>query len=120
MFRWFDNPFRRPKYPTWNDVPDWNKVNQDMNKVTEDMEKIIPFPETSKTPPMPSTETPKKEPSTVYYRLGITSDNRVSLQVGYSEVTMNSVGVDNLIAQLEMFRDHINNMVHINNMEDEE
>ena len=109
MFDWFSNPFRFRKYPTWKDVPDWNKVNNDMNKVTKDTEKVIPFPETAKTS---ATEMnpPKKEPSVTYYRLGITSDKRVSLQVNYNEIALNSVGIDNLIAQLELFRDHIKSM----------
>ncbi len=49
----------------------------------------------------------KEEPVTTYYRLGITSNGRVSFQMGYSEITMNAGGIDNMIAQLELFRDQI-------------
>ncbi len=54
-------------------------------------------------PPEPK----KEEPTTVYYRLGVAGKNRVSLQMGYSEITMNSAGVQNLIDQLEVFKSQI-------------
>ncbi len=58
--------------------------------------------------PAPKAETPKPEkPAISYYRLGITDNNRVSLQMGYSEITMNRKGVQNLIDQLAVFRDHL-------------
>ncbi len=59
--------------------------------------------------PVPKVEPPKEEekPATTYYRLGITSNGRVSFQMGYSEITMSAGGIDNMIAQLELFRDQI-------------
>jgi hypothetical protein len=102
MFDWFSK-YRRPKYPTWDDVPDWNKVNEDMSKV-------IPFPEVVKTPPMPEVEPPKEKPAHTFYRLGLTDNNRVSLQMGYGEVTLSAVGVDNLIAQLAVFRNQLQDL----------
>jgi len=69
---------------------------------------VVQFPEIPKTevnnpyiPPEP------EKPATTYYRLGITSNGRVSFQMGYSEITMNAGGIDNMIAQLEVFRDQI-------------
>jgi hypothetical protein len=60
------------------------------------------------TLPLPKVEPPKEEkPATTYYRLGITSNGRVSFQMGYSEITMNAGGINNMIAQLELFRDQI-------------
>jgi hypothetical protein len=50
---------------------------------------------------------PPAEPVTTYYRLGITSNSRVSLQMGYSEINMSADGVDNLIRQLQVFRDQV-------------
>ena len=41
------------------------------------------------------------------YSIGMTDDNRVSLHIGYSNVTMNAAGVTNMIHQLELFRDQI-------------
>jgi hypothetical protein len=107
MFEWFNKKYRRPKYPTWDDVPDWNKVNNDMEKVSNDMSKVIPFPEVVKTPTMPEVEPPKEKLSHTYYRLGLTDNNRVSLAMGYSEVTFNAEGIDNLIQQLQVFRDQL-------------
>jgi hypothetical protein len=99
MFDWFSK-YRRPKYPTWSDIPDLNKVNDDMNKV-------IPFPEVVTTPPVPEVEPPKEKPAHTYYRLGLTDNNRVSFTMGYSELTLSAVGVDNLIEQLEVFRNQL-------------
>jgi len=63
---------------------------------------VVKFPEPPKMPP------PKSE-TKVFYRIGVTDDNTVSLQVGYSELTMNRTGVDNLIQQLQVFRDQLTN-----------
>lgn len=101
MFDWFDKTFRPRKYPTWADVPPPN----DMEKIANDMSKVIPFPE--KTPPMPEVELPKEKPAHTYYRLGVTDNNRVSFQMGYSEITMNKTGVKNLIEQLELFMNQL-------------
>jgi hypothetical protein len=54
---------------------------------------------------MPEKETNK--PSQVCYSIGMTDDDRVSLHIGYSNVTMNAAGVTNMIQQLELFRDQI-------------
>jgi hypothetical protein len=40
MFDWFDKTFRRREYPTWKDVPDLNKVYDDMEKEEAKEEKI--------------------------------------------------------------------------------
>lgn len=104
MFEWFNKTFRSPKYPTWDDIPPVN----DMEKLGADMKKIIPFPE-SKNSESPKEGAPAKKESkaVTYYRLGITSDNRVSFQMTHSEITMNSTGVDKLIEQLEFYRNCI-------------
>jgi len=49
-------------------------------------------------------EEKKQKPATTYYRVGLTDDQRVSLQIGYGEITMNPQGVQNLIDQLELFK----------------
>lgn len=68
---------------------------------------VVPFPKPEAVPYVEPPEEPKK-PATTYYRLGLTSDNRVSFQMGYSEITMNAAGIDNMVKQLELFRDMIN------------
>ena len=69
---------------------------------------VYQLPKPKAVPPMPEVEPPKEEkPATTFYRLGITNNSRVSFQMGYSEITMNSEGIDNMIKQLEVFRDQI-------------
>lgn len=97
MFDWFDKTFRRREYPT--------DTRTDMEKIGADMSKVIPFPE--KTPPVPEVQPPKEKPAQTYYRLGMTDTGRVSFQMGYSEITLNRQGIDNLIKQLEVFRDQL-------------
>ncbi len=48
-----------------------------------------------------------KKPDTILYRIGVTDTNRVSFQMGYTEITMNKQGVDNLVRQLAVFRDQL-------------
>jgi len=97
MFDFFDNMFSRRKYSTETEKSDLEKIGADMSKV-------IPFPELKVAPP-PMPEVVK--PAHTYYRLGLTDNNRVSLTIGYCEVTFNAKGVDNLIAQLTLFRDQL-------------
>ena len=99
MFDWFDKTFRRREY-TVDQKTDLEKIGQDMNKV-------IPFPEPKSVPPMPQVQPPKEEPAKTYYRLGLTDNNRVSFQMGYSEITMNKEGVQNLIDQLTVFMNQL-------------
>jgi len=80
----------------------------DLFKKKKMPENVVPFPAPAPKlvePPKPPPE-PEK-PATTYYRLGITTNGRVSFQMGYSEITMNAGGIDNMIAQLECFRDQI-------------
>jgi hypothetical protein len=67
---------------------------------------VVPFPAPQAVPDVVPPKEPEK-PATTYYRLGITSNGRVSFQMGYSEITMNADGIDNMIKQLECFRDQI-------------
>lgn len=77
-------------------------------KKNKDETNVVDFPAPKAVPKMPEVVPPKaEEPATTYYRLGITSNSRVSFQMGYSEITMNASGINNMIAQLELFRDQI-------------
>jgi hypothetical protein len=67
---------------------------------------VVPFPAPQAVPKVEPPKEPEKPVST-YYRLGITNNGRVSFQMGYSEITMNAGGIDNMIKQLECFRDQI-------------
>jgi hypothetical protein len=104
MFDWFDKLFRRREYPTWEDVPAWNKVENDMKTVGDDMSKVIPFP-ALKAAPAPEPE--PEQPAKIFYRLGLTDNNRVAFSLSYGEVTMNGDGVERLIAQLKFYRDQL-------------
>ena len=70
-----------------------------------DYTNVLPFPEQVKTPASPYIESPTKEET--YYSIGVTSENRISLKTGYSTLTMNRKGVENLIQQLAVFRDQL-------------
>lgn len=81
---------------------DWFKGK---NKMPEN---VVPFPgpkEIPKTPYVNPPE-PKPEPKT-YYTFGLTNDNRLSFNMGYTTLTMNSVGVQNLIDQLEFYKNQL-------------
>lgn len=75
-----------------------------------DYTNVVKFPEPKAAPIFPDQvpyyDEPEK-PAVTYYRLGITDNSRVSLAMGYSEITMNVAGVNNMIKQLELFRDQI-------------
>ena len=103
MFDWFKEKYSRPKYPTWDDVPHWNK---DMEKIGQDMSKVIQFPELTAAPTVPK-EVPKDTGGKTVYSVGLTDDGRVSLTMGYSSVTMNAIGVQQLIDQLALFKSQI-------------
>ena len=75
-------------------------------KVMEDTDpkNVIKFPAPKAVPPVPEVQPPKEEPAKIFYRFGITDNNRLAFQMGYSELTMNRQGVQNLIDQLEFFK----------------
>jgi hypothetical protein len=74
----------------------------------KDESNVVKFPESNEGSYPTYVDPPEPEkPATTYYRLGMTSDNRVSLAMGYSEITMNVAGINNMIKQLECFRDQI-------------
>lgn len=100
MIDWFKEKFSRPKYPTWNDVPPIT----DLEKIGQDMSKVIPFPESKS---VPKEEVPKDTGGKTVYSVGLTDNRRVSISIGYSSVTMNSVGIQHLIDQLELFKSQI-------------
>jgi hypothetical protein len=92
---------------TWD--RDWFQKKETVVNDSELPENVVQFPEPKLVPPMPQVQPPKEpeKPVSTYYRLGITNNSRVSFQMGYSEITMNAEGIDNMIKQLEVFRDQI-------------
>jgi hypothetical protein len=69
---------------------DWFKKREYSN--------VLPFPEPKA---VPYIEPPKKEEE--HYSIGVTNDNRITLRIGYTTLTMNQQGAGNLITQLELF-----------------
>lgn len=67
---------------------------------------VVKFPQPDA---VPYVEPPKEKekPATVYYRLGVTDNNRVAFNMGYSEITMNRQGVQNMIEQLTFFMNQL-------------
>lgn len=67
---------------------------------------VVPFP---KPEAVPYVEPPKEKekPATVFYRLGVTDNNRIAFNMGYSEITMNKQGVQNMINQLTFFMNQL-------------
>lgn len=87
---------------TWDkDMFDWFKKDK-----PEGTTNVVPFP---KPEAVPYVEPPKEteKPATIFYRFGITDKNRLAFQMGYSEITMNKQGVQNLIDQLTFFMNQL-------------
>jgi hypothetical protein len=70
-----------------------------------DYTNVVKFPA-----PIP-LDPPAEKPAMTYYRLGITDNNRVSFSMGYSEITLNKLGVEHMIQQLQVFRDQLTDEV---------
>lgn len=71
---------------------------------------VVPFPpskEEAKVPYVVPPSPPKEKEHKTYYMFGLTDDNRVSFQMGYATLTMNAEGVQDLIDQLEFFKNKL-------------
>ena len=67
---------------------------------------VVPFPAPKAVSPV-KPPTPEEKDPTTYYSIGHTDDNRVTLRMGYTTLTMNSQGVQNLIDQLELYQQQL-------------
>ena len=65
-----------------------------------DYSNVVKFPDQ-----VPYVEPPKAEE--LHYSIGITSEDRIALKIGYTTLTMNRKGVEHLIQQLSVFRDQL-------------
>ena len=83
---------------------EWDRKMFDWFKKKDGDSNVVPFPELKSVPKMPETPPPPEKPVTVFYRFGITDNNRLAFQMGYSEITMSKEGVQNLIDQLEFYK----------------
>lgn len=86
---------------------DWDRKMFDwFKKKTPEASNVVPFPKPEAVPYIEPPKEPER-PATVFYRLGVTDNNRLAFSMGYSEITMNRQGVQNLIDQLAFFRDQL-------------
>ena len=97
MFDFFDNMFSRRKYSAETEKSDLEKIGNDMSKVVQ-------FPELKA---VPTPEPEPEKPGRVFYRLGLSDNNRVSLSMYYGEILMNGPGVQRLIDQLEFYKSQL-------------
>lgn len=74
----------------------------------KDKGNVVDFPELKSVPKMPEVKPPKQEePAKIFYRLGLTDNNRVAFSMGYSEITMSKEGVQQMIDQLTFFQSQL-------------
>jgi hypothetical protein len=81
----------------------------DLFKKNKMPKNVVPFPTPKAVEPPKLVEPPKtpEKPATTYYEIGHTTDNRVSIKMGFTTVTMNSQGVQNLIDQLALYQSQL-------------
>lgn len=88
---------------TW-DQRMFNKLFGKKDKLPEN---VVQFPELKSAPPVPEVKPPKaekEEPAKIFYRFGLTDNNRVAFSMGYSEITMNYQGCEQMIEQIRFFQ----------------
>jgi hypothetical protein len=78
-------------------------------KKNDAMSNVYNLPTPKATPPMPEVVPPEPEkPAKIFYRLGLTDNNRVAFSMGgYSEITMNREGCQQMIDQLIFFQSQL-------------
>lgn len=73
---------------------------------------VVKFPESKTIPPMPEVKQPEppkpEEPAKIFYRFGVTDNNRVAFSMGYSEILMTKEGCQQMIDQLKFFQSQLN------------
>lgn len=75
-------------------------------KMVDDGAEVLDFPK-PKAVPYVEPPKPKEEPARIYYRFGMTDNNRVAFSMGYSEITMNREGCQNLIDEITFYMNKI-------------
>ena len=83
---------------------EWMGIKKVMDDT--DPKNVVKFPE-KKIPQLVPPTPPKDPDPKIYYRFGVTDNNRISFQMGYSEITMNKQGCQNLINQLTFFMNQL-------------
>ncbi len=86
---------------------DWDIKMFDWFKNKDKESNVVKFPELKEVPKMPEVQPPKEKDPVTFYRLGLTDNNRVSFQMGYTEITMNHEGCQQMIDQLTFFQSQL-------------
>ena len=89
---------------------DWDiKMFDWLKKKDKESSNVVDFPELKSVPKMPEVAPPKKEEpeGKIFYRLGLTDNNRVAFSMGYSEITMNREGCQQMIDQIAFFQSQL-------------
>ncbi len=77
-------------------------------EIIDEANNVYNLPKPKLVPPMPEVEPPKKEePAKIFYRLGLTDNNRVAFSMGYSEILMTHTGCQQMIDQLTFFQSQL-------------
>lgn len=58
-------------------------------------------------PPEPEVKELKEKDPTIFYRFGVTDKNRVAFSMGYSEITMNKQGCQEMIEEITFFMNRL-------------
>ena len=93
---------------TWDkDMLDFFSKKSKDAYTDEAKDNVYNLPKPKAVPPTP--EVKKEEPAKIYYRLGLTDNNRVAFSMGYSEITMNYEGCQQMIDQITFFQSQLYN-----------
>lgn len=78
-------------------------------KMVKDGADVLKFPELKSVPQVkaPEPEQPKEPEGKIFYRLGLTDNNRVAFSMGHMEITMNREGCQQMIDQLTFFQSQL-------------
>ncbi len=77
-------------------------------KMVKDGAEVLEFPKPKAVPEVAQVEPPKKEePAKIFYRFGVTDNNRVAFSMGYSEILMTREGCQQMIDQLRFFQSQL-------------
>jgi hypothetical protein len=107
-------PFAIPPLGRWLNMRiDWDIKMFDFfrrktaQEFVDDASNVYNLPKPKAVPPTPAVTPPKEEPAKIFYRLGLTDNNRVAFSMGYSEITMNHAGCQQMIDQLVFFQSQL-------------
>ncbi len=94
----------------FNLAVDWDRKMFDwLKKKDKESSNVVDFPELKSVPKVPEVAPLKKEEpeGKIFYRLGLTDNNRVAFSMGYSEILMTKEGCQQMIDQLTFFQSQL-------------